>query len=166
MESMQALTLPVTASRVHPQNGLTATGVSKYTFTARDITGLPQAEATPLNQVLLQMPGVALDQNQEIHIRGEHAGIQYQMNGILLPLDLNNDPTFTQLLNSYFVKSVSLIDGVLPAEYGYRTSGVMEISTKNGCDDPHNEFTIYGGQRDTAQPSFQLADAVGSSVTT
>ena len=161
MESEQALTVPVTASRVHPQNGLTATGVSKYTLTARDITNLPQAEATPLNQVLLQMPGVALDQNQEIHIRGEHAGIQYQMNGIMLPLDINNDPTFTQLLNSYFVKSVSLIDGVLPAEYGYRTSGVIEISTKNGCDDAHHEFTIYGGQRDTAQPSFQLGGCNG-----
>ena len=161
LESEQALTVPVGASRVHPQNGLTATGASKYTFTAHDITNLPQGEATPLNQVLLQMPGVALDQNQEIHIRGEHAGIQYQMNGIMLPLDINNDPTFTQLLNSYFVKSVSLIDGVLPAEYGYRTSGVIEISTKNGCDDAHNEFTIYGGQRDTAQPSFQLGGCNG-----
>lgn len=36
------------------------------------------------------------------------------------------------------------------------TAGVVEISTKNGCDDAHNEFTIYGGQRDTAQPSFEL----------
>ena len=161
LESEQALTLPVSASRVRAQNGLTATGASKYTFTARDITNLPQGEATPLNQVLLQMPGVALDQNQEIHIRGEHAGIQYQMNGILLPLDLNNDPTFTQLLNSYFVKSVSLVDGVLPAEYGYRTSGVIEISTKNGCDNAHNEFTIYGGQRDTVQPSFELGGCQG-----
>jgi outer membrane receptor protein involved in Fe transport len=162
LESVQALTVPVTASRVHPQNGLTATGSSKYTFTAHDIANLPQAEATPLNQVLLQMPGVALDQNQEIHIRGEHAGIQYQMNGIMLPLDINNDPTFTQLLNSYFVKSVSLIDGVLPAEYGYRISGVVEISTKNGCDEAHNEFTIYGGQHDTAQPSFQLGGCSGN----
>lgn len=85
----QALTLPVSASRIHVQNQLTATGNSRYTFTARDITNLPQGEATPLNQVLLQMPGVALDQNQEIHVRGEHAGIQYQMNGILLPLDIN-----------------------------------------------------------------------------
>jgi outer membrane receptor protein involved in Fe transport len=161
LESEQALTLSVSTSRVHPQNGLTATGVSKYTMTARDIGNLPQGEATPLNQVLLQMPGVALDQNQEIHIRGEHAGIQYQMNGVLLPLDTNNDPTFTQLLNSYFAKSVSLIDGVLPAEYGYRTSGVVEISTKNGCDDAHNQFTIYGGQRDTAQPSFQLGGCSG-----
>jgi outer membrane receptor protein involved in Fe transport len=161
LESEQALTLPVSASRVHAQNGLTASGASKYTFTAHDITNLPQGEATPLNQVLLQMPGVALDQNQEVHIRGEHAGIQYQMNGILLPLDINNDPTFTQLLNSYLVKSVSLVDGVLPAEYGYRTSGVIEISTRNGCDDAHNEFTIYGGQRDTAQPGFELGGCHG-----
>ncbi len=161
LESEKALTVQVSATRVHAQNGLTSTGASKYTLTARDITNLPQGETTPLNQVLLQMPGVALDQNQEIHIRGEHAGIQYQMNGILLPLDINNDPTFNQLLNSYFVKSVSLMDGVLPAEYGYRTSGVVEISTKNGCDDAHNEFTIYGGQRDTAQPSFELGGCNG-----
>ena len=54
----------------------------------------------------------------------------------------------------------------LPAEYGYRTAGVVEMSTKNGCDDAHNEFTIYGGQRDTAQPSSSLAAAAESSVTT
>ena len=108
------------------------------------------------------MPGVALDQNQEIHIRGEHMGIQYQMNGILLPLDINTDPTFTQLLNSYFVKSVSLMDGVLPAQYGYRTSGVIDIHTKDGCDDGHNEFTISGGQRDTVQPSFELGGCDGN----
>src|SRR5208282_3175868 len=161
LESEQALTLPVSANRVHAQNGLTATGANKYTFTARDVTNLPQGEATPLNQVLLQMPGVALDQNQEIHIRGEHAGIQYQMNNIMLPLDINNDPTFTQLLNSYFVSSVSLIDGVLPAQYGYRTSGVIEIQTKNGCDGGSNNFNVYGGMYDTAEPSFQLQGCDG-----
>jgi hypothetical protein len=56
------------------------------------------------------------------------------MNGIMLPLDINNDPTFTQLLNAHFIKSVSLIDGVLPAQYGYRTAGVIEIETKDGCE--------------------------------
>ena len=81
-------------------------------------------------------------------------GIQYQMNGILLPLDMNTDPTFTQLLNSYFVQSVSLIDGVLPAQYGYRTSGVIDIHTKNGCEGGHNNLTYPDGQRDTAQAEF------------
>jgi outer membrane receptor protein involved in Fe transport len=161
MEAREALNVPISASRLHAQNGLSPTGNSKYTMTARDIANIPAGEAAPLNEVLLQMPGVALDQNQEIHIRGEHAGIQYQMNGILLPLDINNDPTFTQLLNSYFVSSVSLIDGVLPAQYGYRTSGVIAIQTKNGCDGGHNNFTLYGGMYDTAEPSFQLQGCNG-----
>ncbi len=161
LESTQALTLPVSAARIRPPNGLSLTGANQYTMTAKDITNLAQGEATPLNQVMLQMPGVALDQNQEIHIRGEHMGIQYQINGILLPLDINNDPTFTQLLNAYFVKNVSLIDGVLPAQYGYRTAGVIDIQTKDGCDDPHNSLTIAGGQRDTVSPSFQLGGCSG-----
>ena len=142
LEAEAALTLPVSAHRFPAQNGLSPTGTNKYTLTAKDITNLPEGEGTPLNQVMLQMPGVALDQNQEIHIRGEHMGIQYQMNGILLPLDINTDPTFTQLLNAYFVKSVSLLDGVLPAHYGYRTSGVIDIHTKDGCDRGHNDFTV------------------------
>src|SRR5271163_2859356 len=162
IESEVALNIPVRAKRIRAQNGLSHTGNSKYTMIAEDISNLPAGDATPLNQVLLQMPGVALDQNQEIHIRGEHAGIQYQMNGIMLPLDINNDPTFTQLLNAYFVSSVSLIDGVLPAQYGYRTSGVIEIQTKNGCDGGHNKFSVYGGMYDTANPSFQLQGCKGS----
>jgi outer membrane receptor protein involved in Fe transport len=158
LQAEQALTVPVSAGRLRAQNRLSETGASKYTFTAKDVADLPEGQATALNEVMLQMPGVALDQNQEIHVRGEHMGIQYQMNGILLPLDINNDPTFTQLLNSYFVKSVSLADGILPSQYGYRTAGVIDIETKDGCDsNAYSNFTIYGGMRDTAQPSFELA---------
>jgi outer membrane receptor protein involved in Fe transport len=161
LESEQALTVPVEATRLRGQNGLSSTGTNKYTLTARDIANLPAGKSTPLNEVLLQMPGVALDQNQEIHIRGEHAGVQYQMNGIMLPLDINNDPTFTQLLNAHFVKSVSLIDGILPAQYGYRTAGVIEIATKDGCEGVGNDFTILGGQRDTVEPSFEVGGCRG-----
>ncbi len=162
LEAEQQLTLPVQATELNRQNGLSPTGNNKYTMTAKDITNLPEGDSTPLNDVMLQMPGVALDQNQEIHIRGEHMGIQYQMNGIMLPLDINTDPTFTQLLNATFVKSVSLLDGVLPAQYGYRTSGVIDIQTKDGCGDSHNNATIFGGQRDTAQGNFQLRGCDGN----
>lgn len=162
LESEQPLTLAVTARRIRAQNTLSQTGTSKYTLTARDVNNLPAGAATPLNQVMLQMPGVALDQNQEIHVRGEHMGIQYQVNGVLLPLDINTDPTFTQLLNSYFVRSVSLMDGVLPARYGYRTSGVIDIRTREGCDGSSNDLSIMGGQRDTAQASFQLGGCKGN----
>jgi hypothetical protein len=57
MEAQQALTMPITAGRIRPQNGLTHSGASKYTMTSQDIGKLPLGEATPLNEVLLQMPG-------------------------------------------------------------------------------------------------------------
>jgi hypothetical protein len=95
LEGKQPLTMAVRAARLKAQNDLSRTGASKYTMSENDINNLATGKYTPLNQVLLQMPGVTLDQNQEIHIRGEHLGIQYQMNGILLPLDINTDPTFT-----------------------------------------------------------------------
>jgi outer membrane receptor protein involved in Fe transport len=161
MESKQALTMKVRAERLRSQNDVSTTGASKYTLTDRDITNLSTGKYTPLNQVVVQMPGVALDQNQEIHIRGEHMGIQYQMNGVLLPLNVNSDPTFTQLLNSFFIKKVSLLDGILPARYGYRTAGVIDINTKNGCEQQVQEFSFLGGQRSTVWPSVEIAGCRG-----
>ena len=161
LQPRKALTVPVSAALM-PQNGISRSGANRYSLSAANINELPQGEATPLNQVMLPMPGVALDQNQEIHIRGEHMGIQYQMNGIMLPLDINTDPTFTQLLNSRFVESVSLLDGVLPARFGYRTPGVIDIHTKSGCDSGSNAATLMGGQRDTSQGSFQVGGCKGN----
>jgi hypothetical protein len=73
-ESEDALTVAVDVARLSAQNGLSSTGTSKYTMGQRDIAELAAGQATPLDQVMLQMPGVALDQNQEIHIRGAHSG--------------------------------------------------------------------------------------------
>ena len=64
LEAQEALNVPIKANRIRAQNGLSRAGNSKYTMTAEDISNLPAGEATPLNDVLLQMPGVALDQNQ------------------------------------------------------------------------------------------------------
>jgi hypothetical protein len=75
---------------------------------------------------------------------------------------MNTDPTFIQLLNSYFVQSVSLMDGVMPARYGYLTSGVIDIRTKDGCDGGKNNATIMSGQRDNAQGNFQIAGCDGN----
>jgi Carboxypeptidase regulatory-like domain/TonB dependent receptor len=161
MQSEQALTMTLRAARLKSQNDLSRTGASKYTMTDRDIGNLSTGKYTPLNQVMVQMPGVTLDQNQEIHIRGEHMGIQYQLNGVMLPLDINNDPTFNQLLNSFLIKNISLLDGILPARYGYRTSGVIDINTKDGCEQQGGEFSIFGGQRSTAEPSLEMGGCHG-----
>ena len=56
----RAIDMQVSANRIRVQNTLTQTGASKYTLTSTISRTSPKGEATPLNEVLLQMPGVAL----------------------------------------------------------------------------------------------------------
>jgi hypothetical protein len=59
------------------------------------------------------------------------------------------------------VKSVDLITGSLPAQFGFRTSGIIDIHTKVGTDLNGGEVSYYGGSDDTIFPSFQVGGAQG-----
>src|SRR5271157_1465353 len=96
-------------------------GATVYTFSPDALEDIPQGENAPLNQVLLQAPGVAQDSFGQIHLRGEHANVQYRLNGVELPEGLS---VFGQALISRFANSISLITGALPAQYGLQTAGV------------------------------------------
>ncbi|MGH8291778.1 MAG: hypothetical protein ACREV7_22885, partial [Steroidobacteraceae bacterium] len=65
-------------------------GVSNdYRLSSEDITNLPAGDNTVLTDVLAQMPGVGIDQNQQVHIRNtEGSGFQYDINDALVPLDI------------------------------------------------------------------------------
>src|SRR5580658_6106132 len=104
-------------------------GASTYKFSDASIETLPAGENTPLNQVILQAPGVAQDSFGQLHIRGEHNGLQYRLNGVILPEGLS---VFSQALSPRLAESVRLITGALPAEYGLRTAGIIDINTKSG----------------------------------
>src|SRR5271156_609320 len=160
MEAEKAVSLAVAATRLdQARNSLSPnTGGSKYTFTSKAIQQLPQGANTPLNQVILQAPGVAQDSYGQLHVRGDHANLQYRINGIQLPEGITG---FGQILSPRFAQSISLLTGVLPAQYGLRTAGVIDIKTKDGLLDPVADVDFYGGQRGTTQPSFQYGGSKG-----
>jgi len=54
------------------------------------------------------------------------------------------------------VQSSTLIDGSLPAQFGFRTAGVVDVVSKSGSSLDANEISIYGGSNETFQPSIQL----------
>src|SRR5579863_1186021 len=137
-------------------------GANQYSVSAQDIAGAPQGKSAPLTDVLARMPGVAIDQNQQIHIRNtEGPQFQYQINGVLVPLDINTNPPFLSMINPMFVQQLDLLDGILPARYSYATGGVVDIRTKDGCDQPGGDVSVLAGQRSTLQPSLQFAACNG-----
>jgi hypothetical protein len=139
------------------------TGAAVYGVAAEDIERFPTGAQTPITDVLAQMPSVAIDQNQQIHIRNtEGPQFQYQINGFLVPLDINTNPPFISMLNTLFVDRLDLRVGVLPARYGYATGGVIDVESKDGCRQPGGEFSIFGGQRGTISPSLEYAAREGA----
>ena len=94
------------------------------TITSKAIDALPGGANTGLNQVILQAPGVAQDSFGQLHVRGEHNGLQYRLDGVILPEGLS---VFGQALNPRLADKVELITGALPAQYGLRTAGIIDI---------------------------------------
>jgi hypothetical protein len=60
-------------------------GASQYTFDKEALEKQPGGTNLTLNKSLLQAPGVVQDSYGVIHVRNEHANIQYRINGIMLP---------------------------------------------------------------------------------
>jgi outer membrane receptor protein involved in Fe transport len=133
-------------------------GAATYTFTPDALNNIPQGESAPLNQVLLQAPGVAQDSFGQIHLRGEHANVQYRLNGVELPEGLS---VFGQAIESRFAQSLSLITGALPAQYGFQTAGVVDIQTKTGTSNPGLTLSMYGGSWNWLEPSMDYGGRSG-----
>ena len=134
-------------------------GATRYDFSRGAIATLPQGDNAPLNQTLLQAPGVAQDSFGQIHVRGDHNEVQFRLDGVQLPEGL---AVFGQSLETRFAHSLSLITGSLPAQYGFNTAAVVDITTKSGRTDPGGEISIYGGARDYFQPSISYGGSVGA----
>jgi len=127
-------------------------GATRYTVGPDRIDSQPQGENAPFNQTILRFPGVAQDSFGQLHVRGEHANLQYRIDDVLLPESI---PGFGQELETRFADSISLITGALPAQFGFRTTGVIDIHTKNGAVYQQGETSLQVGSFDTINPSFQ-----------
>src|SRR5258708_231285 len=136
-------------------------GATEYGFNQEQIQAIPGGVNTPFNQVLLRAPGFAQDSaaNGDLHLRGEHANIQYRINDVLLPEGITG---FGQELDTRFVDSLRLITGSLQAQYGFRTAGVVDLRTKSGAFEPGGTASVYGGSYDTIKPSFEYGGSKGN----
>src|SRR6204780_4013303 len=91
------------------RNGIqTQTGASTYTINEAAIAAEPGADNQLLNQVIMQAPDGARASFGQFHVRGEHNGLQYRLNGIILPEGIS---VFGQSLDPRLIASLSLIDG-------------------------------------------------------
>ena len=133
-------------------------GATRYTLGPDRLNSQARGENAQFNETLLRLPGVVQDSFSQLHVRGEHANLQYRIDDVLLPEGVVG---FGQELDTRFADSVSLITGALPAQFGFRTTGVVDIHTKNGALFQQGEASLYVGSFDTIKESLEYGGLFG-----
>ncbi|MGX4773459.1 TonB-dependent receptor [Bradyrhizobium guangdongense] len=135
-------------------------GATAHTLTRQAIEALPQGSNASLDKVMLQFPGVTQDSaaSGDLHVRNEHANLQYRINGVMLPDGVG---AFGQILDTGIVGSLSLLTGALPAQYGLRTAGVLDISTKSDAFNNSGVVGVYGGSNGTISTNVEYGGTIG-----
>ncbi len=136
-------------------------GATSYTINREAITSLPQGDNTPIDKLILQVPGVSYDSavsNPNFHVRNEYANVQTRINGVMLPEGVSG---LGPVIDTNFIGSLSLLTGTLPAQYGLRTAGVLDITSCN-FSAPSGNVSMYGGSRETITPSFDYGGGFGN----
>src|SRR5438105_14158255 len=91
-------------------------GATRYTVGPDRLNQQAQGEDAPFNQTILRFPGMAQDSFGQLHLRGEHANLQYRLDYVLL---LEVITGFCQELETRFADNYSLITVAHPASSGF-----------------------------------------------
>jgi hypothetical protein len=91
-------------------------------------------ERMPFNnsfsEMEIQLPGAVRGANGVVHMNGDHGVINYTIDGVALPQELNRD--IGGEININDLSFVDLIEGAYPAQYGTRFGSVFNIATRAG----------------------------------
>ena len=153
---VSARRLDASRDRIDP-----AIGANDFAITRSNLDLQPGGADRNLKGVLLQAPGISQDSDGDgdIHIRNEHGNIQYRLNGITVPQGFGG---FGALVDPRIADSIEVLTGALPAQYGFRTAGVINLKTRKGSFDFDGDVGIYGGSRNSFLPSVTLRNSSGA----
>lgn len=107
--------------------------------------------------VTLVTPGIAADSNGSFHGLGDHAENSFSVDG--QPITDQQSKTFSNQVPLDAVQSMEVISGAPPAEYGEKTSLVINLTTRSGqgVTKPTGSVTTSYGSFGTANIGLNFA---------
>ncbi len=107
-----------------------------------------------LQDLVNSQPGWLYEGNAVLHPRGSEYQTQFVVDGI--PLTDNRSPSFGPAIDADDVQSLSIYTAGIPAEYGRKMGGVVEVNTLQDSQPGfHGQVVLSGGSFDTAGASAQ-----------
>ncbi len=117
---------------------------------------LESASSSVSSLVTLATPGVAADSNGLFHGLGDHAENSFSVDG--QPITDQQSKVFSNQIPLDSIQSMEVISGAPPAEYGDKTSLVIDVTTRSGqgMTTPHGSVTSEYGSFGTSNVGFNL----------
>src|SRR6185437_7186235 len=161
------VTIPITLQLASETTTMTVTESAaevESVPTANKDLGPSQIEQLPnysvgngLNEAIAHSaPGIVQDSNGFIHPQGDHAQTQYVFDN--QPVTDQQSKQFSTSMPENAIASVEVITGAPPAEYGDKTSLVVNAITKSGLgvDKPFGSLSASYGSFGTASENFTI----------
>lgn len=93
--------------------------------------------------LLLRLPGAARGANGVVHVNGDHGDIDYVIDGVPVPQELNRE--IGSEIDPTDVSFMGVLEGAYPAQYGGRFAAIVNINTQVGNGQPGANGYVLGG---------------------
>jgi hypothetical protein len=145
---------------VEAQTGAVSTSPTFHTDIDRgsfDKLPLESQSSSLSSLVTLASPGVAADSNGLFHGLGDHASNSFSIDG--QPITDQQSKVFSNQIPSNSVQSIEVIEGAPPAEYGGKTSLVIDVTTRSGLGvkQPTGSISTSYGSFGSSTGSFDIS---------
>ncbi|HEV2913690.1 MAG TPA: TonB-dependent receptor [Pyrinomonadaceae bacterium] len=122
-----------------------------------------QAGAAPsrgIEAIVASAPGLAPDDNGRLHPRGSESQVQYVVDGI--PVTENLSAIFSTSLDARTLRTVEVMTGGIPAEFGDKLGAVVNVNTRSGLETPtQGGLTFSGGSFSTGEVGADFSTRTG-----
>ncbi len=125
---------------------------------ASQLAHLPTGASLP--SILAQLPSAAMGSNGQVHVNGDHNGLNYYIDGVQVPSNLNR--VLGTEVDPADIGYLDVLEGAYPAQYGDKFAAVLNIGTKAYAGPPGFDLSAEGGSFGTFQGSFSAHAPIGA----
>jgi hypothetical protein len=141
----QSVTVSAASTLIDPDQAGSVSQIGSDAIENR-LSSLP---GRSLQDLVNSQPGWLYEGNAVLHPRGSEYQTQFVVDGI--PLTDNRSPSFGPEIEADDVQSMSIYTAGIPAEYGRKMGGVVEVNTLQDSQAGfHGQAVLSGGSFDTA----------------
>ena len=111
---------------------------------------LGAAPSRAIESMVASTPGFVTDDNGRMHPRGSESQVQYVVDGV--PVTDNMSAIFSTSLDARTLRTVEVLTGGIPAEFGDKLAGIINVNTKSGLEGPtQGGLSFSGGSFSTGE---------------